>query len=981
MRSVKPERWQQIDKILKAALEREETKRSVFLDEACAGDEALRKEVESLLAADQRAESLIEEPALEVAARAMAKHQAASLVGSQIGSYKVLSLLGTGGMGEVYLAEEQTLERKVALKFLPEFMQQDPVVEKRFLREAKSAAALDHPFICKIYEVGEEEGKSFISMEYVPGETLKDQLEKDPLPPKDTLAKATEIAEALEAAHERNIVHRDLKPSNIMITPDGHVKVLDFGLAKRLTPADGGDSQEKTLTANLTQTGDTLGTVPYMSPEQLRGQEIDARSDIFSFGVVLYEMLTGVHPFQKDSSVETANAVLNEAAAPVTKYLDKAPGLLQHTVRKMLAKEPDRRYQSVHEVGTDLAELASGSEDSFKTAPDVERPASRILPWAVAGVSIAALLLALLWQRQATDPVEPTPMRFRLGLSPDQSLHTNPGPAMAISPDGKRLAYAVTESQGINLYVRALDELEGRLLAGTEGAHSPFFSPDGQWVGFAANQKLKKVAFSGGAPLTLCGVPSSPNMEGASWAADDTIVFARSVIAGLSRVPAAGGMPEEVTVPDLENGEDSHRFPQVLPGGEWVLFSAGDRGNVQSWNIVAQSLETGERRVLQQGGYLGRYLPTGHLVFMQEATLFAAPFDPNRLELTDSPVPILEGVRSRPELSQAQFDFSRTGTLVYLPGGGSASSKRLVWVDREGREEPLAAEPHFYRFPRISPDGKRMAVVIGQRDLDGDIWIYDLVRETLSRFTFDPARDDCPVWTPDGQRLLFASSRQGAEGSDLFWKRADGTGQVEQLITRPNHQDPNSFTPDGKRLVFSEWGSGAPGIGMVSLGAEPIAKMLIQGRYQASSGLQNVPPTSRAEISPDGRFIAYRSYETGRDEIYVRPFPNVEEGKWQISGDWGVSTVWAPDGRELFYRSGDRMMVVRVETEPTFKAGSPEVLFTGSYSVAAGRNYDIHPDGQRFLMLKDVEEQASARSQLTIVLNWFEELKQLVPTE
>ncbi len=891
------------------------------------------------------------------------------MIGQIISHYKITSKLGEGGMGEVYLAEDTRLDRKVALKFLTEEMQGDETARKRFLREAKSAAALDHAYICHIHEVGEEEGNSFISMEYVQGETLKDLLEEGALALPDALEKATEIAEALEAAHKQNIVHRDLKPSNIMITPEGHIKVLDFGLAKRLTPADGGDSQEKTLTANLTRTGDTLGTVPYMPPEQLRGQEIDARSDIFSFGVVLYEMLTGVHPFQKDSSVETANAVLNEAAAPVTKYLDKAPGLLRHTVRKMLAKEPDRRYQSVHEVGTDLAELASGSEDSFETAPDVERSVSRILPWGIAGLSIVAFLLSLLWQWQATDPVEPTPIRFRLGLSPDQSLLTNPSPAMAISPDGKRLAYAVTESQGTNLYVRALDELEGRLLPGTEGAHSPFFSPDGQWVGFGASEKLKKVAFSGGTPRTLCGV-SSMGMEGASWAADDTIVFGRSVMAGLSRVAAAGGMPEEVTVPDREKGEVGHRSPQVLPGGEWVLFSAGGAGN--PWNLVVQSLETGERRVLQQGGYCGRYLPTGHLVFMREATLFAAPFDLDRLELTDSPVPILEGVRTRPDASEAQFDLSRTGTLVYLPGGGPTSSRRMVWVDREGQEEPLAAEPHFYRFPRISPDGKRAAVVIGGSEGEGEIWIYDLSRETLSRFTFDPAVDDYPVWTPDGQRLVFQSSRQGAQG-DLFWKKADGTGQVELLKTLASRQEPHSFSRDGKRLVFGQWepqSGGGINIGMLSLGAEPTAKLLLQEPYEEG----------RPALSPDGRWIAYRSNETGRHEVYVRPFPKVDEGKWQVSPNGDVSPLWAPGGRELFYRSGEDMMVVRVETEPTFKAVSPQVLFTGSYGVAAGRNYDIDPHGERFLMLKDVEEHASAGSQLIVGVNWSEEVKRLVPT-
>ena len=744
------------------------------------------------------------------------------MIGQTISHYRILEKLGEGGMGEVYLAQDTgPLDRKVALKFPSQEMSQDPVVRQRFLREAKSAAALDHPYVCHIHEVGEDVDQSFISMEYVAEQSLKDRLTKGPLEMKDALQKAIEIAEALEAAHKQNIVHRDLKPANIMLTPEGHVKVMDFGLAKRLVPAEGSDSQEDTL-SSLTATGATLGTLPYMSPEQVQGQELDARSDIFSFGVLLYEMITGVHPFQKDSPVETANAVLNEVPAPVTKFLDAAPGLLQHTVRKMLAKEADRRYQSVHEVRTDLAEVVSGNVDSFEATPMVERSWPRTLSWAVAGLLAITLLIVLAIWRPVAHPVELAPVRLHLQLPPGRSVATVDDVVVALSPDGRRLACSVNDSEGIGLYVRTLDELEGRLLAGTEGARSPFFSPDGQWVGFAANRKLKKVAFSGGTPLTLCD--ASNHMKGASWGADDTIVFAPGVQTSLSRVPATGGTAEEITVPDSEKGGNSHRNPQILPGGDWVLFSSGTRGKVQSWNVVVQSLEMGERRVLQQSGYFARYLPTGHLVFMREATLFAAAFDPNRLELIGTPVPILEGIWSRPGFSNAQFAFSQTGTLTYVPGRATGSLTRMVWVDLEGNEKPLAAEPRLYRFPRISPDGKRVAAVIGGQDTEGEIWIYDLVRETLSRFTFDPARDDYPVWTPDGQRLVFQSSRNGAEG-DLFWKRSDGTGQVELLKTRPNQQEPHSFTSDGKRLVFGEWNSItlAINIGMLSLEADPIA--------------------------------------------------------------------------------------------------------------------------------------------------------------
>ena len=573
------------------------------------------------------------------------------MVGQTISHYKVLEKIGEGGMGEVYLAEDQTLDRKVALKFLPDFMQQDPVAEKRFLREAKSAAALDHPFICNIYEAGVEDGKSFISMEYVRGENLKDKLEQGLLSLKDALEMATEIAEALETAHEANIVHRDLKPSNIMLTPDGHVKVMDFGLAKQLFPSRDTDAQEQAITAGLTKTGITLGTLAYMSPEQLRGDPVDTRSDIFSFGIVLYEMLTGTDPFQRPQPMETASAILKDDPPLLSRYLNEVPPFLERVMGKMLAKGPDSRYQGVHDVGTDLrqlvreiAEPTQAGRDSF-TGTTRERSEPRksrqeMIAWGVAGLWAIALVIALitLWPNP---PVEQSPVRLPFQLSADQFFGIgNPSGAM-LSPNGKQLAYVVVSGDNRQLYVRSLDQLEATALPGTEGADTPFFSPDGQWLGFSADGKLKKIPVSRGAVMTLCDISGR---KGASWGPDGTIIFARGGTEPLWRVPAAGGTPEQITSLDIEKGEDAHRHPWFLPDGKSVLFSAGVTNKFQEANIEVLSLETGERKVLHEGGYFARYLPTGHLVFMQESTLFSVPFDLERLELTGSPAPVLEGI-------------------------------------------------------------------------------------------------------------------------------------------------------------------------------------------------------------------------------------------------------------------------------------------------------------------------------------------------
>jgi len=852
------------------------------------------------------------------------------MVGQTISHYKVLEKIGEGGMGEVYLAQDTTLDRKVALKFLPEELQQDSTGRKRFLREAKLAAALDHPFICHIHEVGEAEGQSFISMEYIQGQTLKDKLAEGPLPLNDALEKATEVAEALEEAHKQGIVHRDLKPSNIMLTPQGHVKVMDFGLAKRVTTAEG---QEQDITTALTEQGATLGTVPYMSPEQVRGQEVDTRSDIFSFGVVLYEMLTGVNPFKGDTSVDTSHAILGETPPPLTRYTEDIPVLLQHTVKKMLAKEADRRYQLIHDVRTNLGELIEEGGDSIREVAARPSGASsaagwwrRAIPWSIAGL-IAVTAAVGFWI--LTRPTPDTLTRFVISTPATAPLASFLVNDLAISPDGARIVYLAAAAGGTQLYVRSLNELTTTPIAGTEGATgNHFFSPDGESVAFFTNdRKLKKVSLMGGTPITL--LDTAAGGRTGSWV-EDTIVFSQGPGSqwDLYQISANGGEPESLAIPDTETGEHQYFSPEILPGGKAVLFTFDSGEN--SFHTAVLSLETGERKVVLEGGRQAHYAPTGHLVYelFGTGTLMAVPFDLGRLEITGDSVPLLQGVRQAPN-GWVDYSFSGDGTLVYVPGGSEGGLFRLVWVDRQGAVEPLGAPPHVYRAPRLSPDGGRVAVTI--TDTGVDIWVYDIVRQTLTRLTFEGDNQQ-PQWTPDGKRVTWRSIREGVPGN-LFWKLADGTGAVERLTTSEFRQNPGSWSPDGQFLAFYQRPSG---------GASPTARDIwilpLEGEGKPQSILQTQFNELGPVFSPDGRWLAYVSDESGRYEIYVRPFPKVEEGKWQISTDGGTELRWAANGRELFYRneSGGQMMAVNITTEPTFGAGTPRLLFEGVYTESGG---------------------------------------------
>jgi serine/threonine-protein kinase len=934
-----PERWKQIEALCHAALKRDEEERAAFLEEACGADEDLRQEVESLLEHQREAEDFIERPAMEVAAKGLAEDRGRELVGGKIGPYKVLSLLGTGGMGEVYLAEDTSLARKVALKFLPLALQQDDVAHERFIREAKSAAAIEHPYICNIKEVAKtDDGQDFIVMEYVEGQTLKDKLERGKISLKEAMQIGCEVAEALEKAHNHGVVHRDFKPSNIMITMEGHAKVMDFGLAKKAVTEEG---KEEDLTSALTREGSTLGTPAYMSPEQIRAQPVDHRSDIFSFGIVLYEMLTGVHPFRRTTPGETTGAILHEEPASLASCLDEAPELLQHTVRKMLAKDPERRYQLIHEVRTDLLELEDESPGEMLAdlRPLPRRSGPRlwlVLPWVIVVVGLAALILWSPWSETVYVPLT----RFSVSLPAEQGIGDVARFPLAMSPDGNFLAYEAGE----RLYLRRLDQLESTAVPDTEGAEAPFFSPDGQWLGFFTEEALYKARVSGGSPVKICDVEAVAN-PGGSWGPNDVIAFSPRGPRGLWRVPAGGGTAEKIS----ERG----RWPQVLPDGEHILCSVSSE--FLTWQPAIWSPTTDEWHTLEVGEAGVRYVTSGHLIYGSSGTLLAVPFDFSRLEVVGSPVPVVDEVRMH-VYDLAYFAVSDRGTLAYVPG---LFESVVMAVDREGEAVELVREETDLLWLRLSPDGKRLAATVYAEGFG--IWIYDLERAGSRIPLHTEGTGYNPVWTPDGKRITFHWFGEGITGG-IYWKSADGTGEAELLC---EGYRPFSWSSDGQLLAFRR---GRRDIWVYHRGGD--AEPFLTSRFAEN----------HAAFSPDGQWLAYVSDESGRNEVYVRAYPG-PGNKWSASGGGGVGPVWSPDGKELFYRdpSGRKLLAATFRSEPSIQIGTPKILFQGPYrgDDYSGRFYDLAADGETFVLMKQPTEGQS----VNVVTNWFEELKRLVPTE
>jgi serine/threonine-protein kinase len=756
-----------------------------------------------------------------------------------------------------------------------------------------------------------------------------------------------------------------------MLTKTG-TKLLDFGLAKlkqEVAPANVQLSELPTASDPLTARGTIVGTLQYMPPEQLEGKEVDARTDIFAFGAVVYEMATRKRAFEGKTQASVISAIMSSDPAPMSSLQPMTPPALDRVVKRCLAKEAEERWQSANDLTNELKWIAEvGSQVGLTPTAAVKN--IRSLGQRALILSLGALLLGAatasltVWNlKPGTAPAQQPVTCTVITLPPGQQLAgLENGPAAVLSPDGTHLAYVARQGGTQQIYLRAMDSLEARPILGTEGGVTPFFSPDGQWVGFFASGKLKKVSVDGGAALNL---GDAANPDGANWGSRGMIAFPPTPISALQRVSDAGGTPQPLT--RLGKGEVGHGWPEFLPGGKAVLFAAVHAtANWSNAQVAVQAVGTGERRNLVQGATQPRYAPSGHLIFAQGGNLMAAPFDPQRLAVTGTAVPVVQGVLQSPATGDTQYSLSTTGSLVYVPGSVQGAQSNLVWVSRNGAEQPVAAAAHAYLAPRLSPDGRRVAVgITGQ---DSQVWLYDLSREMLTRLTFEGNTNQYPNWTPDGKRISFRSNKEGP--LNLFWQMADGSGGLERLTTGDDAQTANSWSPDSQLLAFVEV-TPATGIDIWLLRMnDRKAQPLLRTQFNESS----------PRFSPDGHWLAYVTDESGRYEIYVQAFPG-PGGKWQISTEGGTEPVWNPSGRELFYRSGDKMMAADIATQPSFAAGKPRMLFAGQYvpTPVTYPNYDVSPDGQRFLMLKPAEQAQAAPTQINVVLNWFEELKRRVP--
>ena len=915
--------------------------------------------------------------------------------GVRIGSYEIVSAIGAGGMGEVYRARDTKLGREVAIKVLPSSLTSDPERLARFRREAQVLATLSHPNIAGIYHVEETADGPAIVMELVDGETLADRIARGPIPIDEALPIAKQIAEALEAAHEQGIIHRDLKPANITLTPNGTVKVLDFGLAKLNDPNVSNDpngpnvlSMSPTITspALLTGVGMLLGTAAYMSPEQAKGKPADKRSDIWAFGCVLYEMLTGRRAFEGEDILDVMGGVVR--LDPNWDALSSdVPHPLRTLMQKCLAKDRRRR---ISDIAAASFAIEAMSEVSANAAAS---PRTRNRLWQRIGIPVSMFLLGtaaaggfVLFAVPPLSTIQPV-TRLAMPASVDAPVaYDGADRILTVSPDGSRIVYtSANVSPYVNgipvrLFARKLDQLQNTLLAGPGDVRDPFFSPDGEWVGFFDPiTRIQKVGAAGGPPIALAAMDG--NARGATWGPDDTIIFATvNTATGLQRISTNGGEPTILTRPNHEKGERDHVWPYFLPGGHAVLFTILPVGPIEDAQIAVLDLRDGKQKVLVRGGSDARYVPGGFLVYGFAGTLRAVAFDAERLEVRGTPVPVLQQVVTTPVEGAANFGVAGNGTLIYASGTLTSAprTRSLVWVDREGRAIPVFEREAVYRAPRLSPDGKRVAVDVTSVSTSGapnrDIWVIDIGPGTQTRLTSEPGIDSLPLWTRDGKAIVFSSDRAGG-ASLLYSVPADGSKRPESLTKGDSSQGATSWSPDGRTLAFYDV-RGPYDMFTLTLGAAPIPYSQTSFREQG--------PT----FSPDGRWIAYSSNETGRDEIYIAPYPG-PGGRIAVSTGGGRAPRWAPNGRELFFRNDRQMMAVTVDyAGPTLKIAAPRLLFDGDFvqeDVSQGaQNYDVSVDGQRFLMIREAgsPNQADAPPpQILVVQHFDEELKRLVPTK
>jgi serine/threonine protein kinase len=890
---------------------------------------------------------------------------------SRLGRYEIRSQLGVGGMGEVYLARDPKINRDVAIKVLPAAFSSDPDRLRRFEQEAQAAGALNHPNILSIYDVDTHDGAPYVVSELLEGETLSQQLNGTALPVQKALGYALQTAQGLSAAHDKGIVHRDLKPDNLFLTKDGRLKILDFGIAKLIEPRGEIDPDTDLATRKFnTAPGTVIGTIGYMAPEQVRGQRVDHRSDIFSLGVILYEMLSGRRAFHGESAIETLNAILKEDPPDLSELNSQINPAVERVVMHCLEKSPEQRFQSTKDVAFALDSLSKSTSSrvlpaAFPLTPELTAEPRRTrerLAWIAMGVCLLGLLAALpfavaYWRRAPADE-----RVLSLSLLPPANVNVSGiVSAMALSPDGRRLAF-VGSSEGQNrLWVRSLDSLSAQALPGTEGASNaslPFWSPDSRFIGFVAGGKLKKIDASGGPPQTLCDVNDG---RGGTWNREDIVVFA-SRNGPLYRVSAQGGEPTPVTTLDQSRFETSHRWPFFLPDGQHFLYFARS-SQAEGGGIYVGSLATNQTKSLLPTSLLNAvYAPPGYLLFIRDATLMAQRFDADKLQLSGEAFAVAEHIASNPGLARGAFSVSENGVLAYYSGSGARNQP--LWFDRGGKQIGSLGELGLYFTMGLSFDGKRVAINRSDPQMGtNDLWLFDLLRGVPLRFTTDPGGESNPLWSPDGSRIVFTSNRDGV--GNLYQKITSGGGNEELLRKSSEETWADDWTADGRFIVYQTFNAKTKW----DLWILPMS-----GDQQPIPYLQTQFNEEQAQVSPDGKWIVYTSDESGTTEIYAQTFP-AAGGKVRVSTDGGCQPTWRRDGRELFYIATDRKLIaLDVKPGTSFEAGAPKTLFeTHVLSLTDFRNhYAVSADGQRFLINSNSETTATP---VSVVVNWTADLK------
>jgi serine/threonine protein kinase/Tol biopolymer transport system component len=900
-------------------------------------------------------------------------------LGTRVGSLEIVRQLGEGGMGAVYLAHDGRLNRDVAIKVLPDQFARDPERLARFNREAQALAAFSHPHIAHVYGLEELNGTAALVMEYVPGRTLESILsEGRPLPLPDVVSIARQIAEGLEAAHEKNIVHRDLKPANIIVAADGSVKILDFGLAKGLDGTSSGldlMSSPTMLSPAMTVQGVILGTAAYMSPEQARGRPVDKRSDVWAYGVVLWEMLTGHRPFAGDTVTDTLAAIIG--TEPQWSDLPpNTPDGLRRLLHRCLDKDPHQRLRDIGEARIALqqptATASSATSQPAQTgvvSPVRDRSSvvRRALPWVLAFFGVAFVFVKPLLQPEA--PAATPVMSFDVDTPPGTLLRVTERPGIDISADGQAIAFTAISNDTIQVYVRRRDEAAARALpvhiSNIRQGGDIAFSPDGKYLAFTDGASLMKVPLDGGPAVRLASVLSGT--RGVAWADDHTIVYSPAPRTGLMAVDANGGEARELTKLSEEQNERSHRWPVALPGGKAILFTVGALGSPDSYddgNIDALVLATGERKRVFTGASAARYAPGGKLIFARGPSLYAVDFDPDRLTVSGSPVLVLPRVATDPNTGATHFAVAQDGTLIYVPGIPSAGLRRLMWVNRDGAVQPIDLTPDVFNDPAVSPDGERAALLVGPIG-HGDIWIYDFRQTTFTRLTTD-GKSATPVWSADGRSIYYVSIDTPKRETTIFRRSADGGGEPERLASSNLRTYIGSVVRDGTAAfgAANPW-TGSFNIFRIPLAGQPLVRL-------TNSQTQAYAPT----LSPDGRWLAYSSEESGRREIYVQGVTG--EAQWLVSVGGGEEPHWGPDGRALYYRVDDRLMSVAIQPGATFAAAKPTLLLRGLYDLQSetGLSYAVDPKTARFLMIRlATDGSGTAASSFRVVLNWAQHLR------